>query len=199
MSKGELTRARILDQALVLASRLGLEGLTLGVLAESLGLSKSGLYAHFRSKEALILAVLDHTKQRHQEHSAPYFEGKVKGLAQLRAFFAAWLDWIALPGLPAGCPILGASFEVEDVEGPTREYIVKATRASRARLAALLKDATDNGELRDDLPMDQALFELRGISLSFHIEYRLLRDPHARRHAETAFEDLLSRYAKQPN
>jgi AcrR family transcriptional regulator len=195
VSKGELTRARILDQALVLASRLGLEGLTLGVLADSLELSKSGLYAHFRSKEALILAVLEHTRTRHLEHAKPYFEGKAKGLGELRAHLAAWLDWIALPSLPAGCPILGASFEVEALDGPTHDYIVKITLASRARLAQLLKQAVATRELCADIPIDQVLFEIRGITLSFHIEHRLLRESAARERAETALASLLSRYA----
>jgi AcrR family transcriptional regulator len=198
VSKGELTRSRILDNALILASRLGLEGLTLGVLAESLDLSKSGLYAHFRSKEALILAVLEHTKLRHQQHSAPYFEGKPKGVARLRAYVSAWLDWVALPTLPAGCPILGASFELEAVEGPAREFIVNLTHASRARLAALVRDAIETGELHHDLPIDQISFELRGIALSFHLEHRLLRDENARARAETAFEALLLRYTAKP-
>lgn len=193
MSKGELTRTRILDQALCLASRLGLDGLTLGVLAESLQLSKSGLYAHFRSKEALILAVLDHTKQRYVSHAASYMQGKAKGLERLRAYVAAWFDWIALPSLPAGCPILGASFEVEDLDGPTREYIVKATHASRDRLAHVIREAIATGELSQELPMDQVLFEMRGIALSFHVEHRLLRDADARKHAEAAFESLIAR------
>lgn len=195
MPKGELTRTRVLDQALVLASRLGLAGLTLGVLADSLGLSKSGLYAHFRSKEALILAVLEHTRTRFAEHADPYFTGKTKGLEELRAFFAAWLDWIASPNLPAGCPILGASFEVEDLDGPARDCVVEVTQASRARQAQLLRRAMSTGELRSDLAIDQVLFELRGISLSFHIEHRLLRNEAARERANTAFEDLIARCA----
>jgi AcrR family transcriptional regulator len=195
VSKGQLTRERILDQALVLASRRGLDGLTLGVLAESLGLSKSGLYAHFRSKEALVLAVLEHARARYREHVTPYLEGKAAGLEHLRAYLTAWLDWLALPSLPAGCPILGASFEVEDLDGPTRDAIVEVTRASRAHLAVLLRRATKTHELRSDLPIEQVLFEIRGITLAFHIESRLLREEHARRRADTAFETLLGRYS----
>ncbi|HEY5956630.1 MAG TPA: TetR/AcrR family transcriptional regulator [Polyangiaceae bacterium] len=194
MSKGELTRARILDQALVLASRLGLDGLTLGVLADSLELSKSGLYAHFRSKEALILAVLEHTKARHLEHAAPYLEGKAKGLEELRAYLSSWLDWIALPTLPAGCPILGASFELEDLDGPARDYVVGLAIASRARLGSMLRSAIAKGELSTDTPIEQVLFELRGVSLSFHFEYRLLRETSARERAENAFSHVLARY-----
>ncbi len=195
MPKGELTRTRVLDQALVLASRLGLDGLTLGVLADSLGLSKSGLYAHFRSKEALIVAVIQHTKTRYAEHAASYVEGKAKGLEELRAFFTAWLDWIALPSLPAGCPVLGASFEVEDLDGPARDCVVELTRASRAHQALLLERAMSTGELRADLPVEQVLFELRGITLSFHIDYRLLREASARERANTAFDGLIARYS----
>jgi AcrR family transcriptional regulator len=195
VSKGELTRARILDQALVLASRLGLDGLTLGVLAESLGLSKSGLYAHFRSKEALVLAVLEHTLGCYREHARPYLEGKAHGLEELRAYLVAWLDWIASPALPAGCPILGASFELEDQAGPTRDRVVELHEGSRLGLKAMVLRAIAMGELSAELPVEQVLFELRGITLAFHLEYRLVRSPKARPMAEAALASLLDRYA----
>ena len=194
MSKGELTRARILDRALVLASRLGLDGLTLGVLADELGLSKSGLYAHFRSKEALLLAVLEHTKERFAAHAATHLKGRSRGLDALRAYLRAWLDWIALPALPAGCPILGAAFELEDLEGPPRAYVLEIQRASRVRLEIMLRAAVDKGELVPDLPVRQVVFELRGITLSFHQELRLMRDPEARDLAEAAIDGIVSRY-----
>lgn len=194
MTKGELTRARILDQALVLASRLGLDGLTLGVLAESLQLSKSGLYAHFRSKEALVLAVLEHTLARYREHVGPYLEGRARGLDELRGYIAAWLDWTASPTLPAGCPILGASFELEDQTGPVRDRLVQLHEGSRVGLKAMVLRAVATGELSAELPVEQVLFELRGIVLAFHVEYRLLRSPDARRVAEAAVGSLLDRY-----
>jgi len=84
MSKGELTRGRILDQAMHLASRTGLEGLTIGSLSEALSLSKSGLFSHFGSKEALQLAVLEHTRARFGAHLEPYLRGRAKGLATRR-------------------------------------------------------------------------------------------------------------------
>lgn len=181
---------------MVLASRLGLEGLSLGVLASSLELSKSGLYAHFRSKDALLLAVLEHTKSRHLEHATPYLVGRTEGLDALRAYLTAWLDWIALPDLPAGCPILGASFEVEALDGPTHDYVVELTRASRARLALFIRRAVQSEELRADTPVEQVEFELRGISLSFHLQHRLLKDPEARARAERAIESLFERYGR---
>jgi AcrR family transcriptional regulator len=199
VSKGELTRTRILDQALTLASRHGLEGLSLGMLAESLELSKSGLYAHFRSKEALVLAVLEHTKARHLEHRKPYLAGRAEGLDELRGHLESWLDWIALPSLPAGCPILGASFEVEDLEGPTRDFVIALTCASRERLATLLRRAIATGELRSDTPVEQLQFEIRGITLAFHLDFRLLKEQDARARADRAIDDLLARYTRGPS
>ncbi len=193
MSKGDVTRNRILEQALALSSRLGISGLTLGVLAESLELSKSGLFAHFRSKEALILALFDYTRERFLEHSKPYLKGKAEGLAELQASFTAWLDWIALPALPAGCPLMGASFELEDVPGPLRDRVVELTLAARERMAQLLRRAIEKKELSASLDITQTLFEIRGLTLAFHIEHRLLREPRARAHAEKAFEQLILR------
>jgi AcrR family transcriptional regulator len=165
------------------------------MLAESLELSKSGLYAHFRSKETLVLAVLEHTKTRHLEHAKPYFDGRAKGLDELRAHLTSWLDWIALPSLPAGCPILGASFELEDTDGPARDFIVHVTRASRERLATLLRRAVETGELGADTPIDDVVFELRGLSLNFHLEHRLLKEKDARTRVDRAIASLLARYA----
>lgn len=179
---------------MILASRLGFEGLTLGVLADSLGISKSGLYAHFRSKEALILAVFERTIQRFTEHAAPYFEGQPPGLGQLRAYLRSWLDWIAQPLLPAGCPILGAGFEFEDVPGATRERLLEVHRASRARFEAFLRRAIASGELKADLPIPLVLFEVRAIMLAFHEQMRLVQDPEARTIAEEALGGLLLRY-----
>jgi AcrR family transcriptional regulator len=196
VAKGDLTRARILDRALLLASRFGLDGLTLGVLADDLGLSKSGLYAHFRSKEALLLAVLEHTRGRYAAHVAGYLEGRAKGLDTLRAYVRAWLDWIALPELPAGCPILGAAFELEDLDGPARAYVLKVQRASRDALEKMLAAAAEAGELSPSAPVRQMVFELRGIALAFHQELRLMRSADARALADAAVEGLLARHAQ---
>jgi AcrR family transcriptional regulator len=166
----------------------------LGVLAESLELSKSGLFAHFRSKEALILALFDFAKERFVEHSAPYLKGQGEGLAELRASFTAWLDWISLPTLPAGCPIMGASFELEDVPGPLRDKVVELTHASRQRMVQMIKRAVELKQLSSKTDISQALFDIRGITLAFHLEHRLMNEPKARAHAEKAFEQLLARY-----
>lgn len=195
MSKGDLTRTKILDQAVSLASRWGFEGLTLGVLASSLGLSKSGLYAHFRSKEALILAVLDITLQRHAEHAGPYLHGQAAGMATLRAYLRAWFDWIGHPDLPAGCPILGASFEFETIEGVPRDRLLEIHRMSRERIKTFIRAAVASGELLESTPVEQVEFELRATALALHYSSRFMQDPDARRLAEASVEQLLGRYS----
>jgi len=195
MSKGDLTRSRILEEAMHLASRDGLDGLTIGSLSDALSLSKSGLFAHFGSKEALQLAVLEHTRARFGVLLVARMHRVAKGLASLRAFVNAWLDWIALPELPAGCPILGASFELEAHEGSLRDFVVKLQRESRDRMAAIVRDAVDAGELRKAVDVAQIVFELRGITLAFHQELHVMRSPSAREHAERAVCALLERHS----
>lgn len=197
MSKGEATRSRILDRAMQLASRDGLDGLTIGSLSEALSLSKSGLFAHFGSKEALQLAVLEHARGRFAAHLEPYLRGIPKGLPLFQAFVQAWLDWVASSDLPAGCPILGATFELEARDGPARDYLVKVHGDSRARLTSMIQDAVDVGELERDLDGAQLIFELRGIVLAFHEALHVLRSPQARASANRAVAALVDRHAPQ--
>jgi AcrR family transcriptional regulator len=195
MSKGEVTRSRILDTAMQLASRNGLDGLTIGSLSEALSLSKSGLFAHFGSKEALQLAVLEHTRGRFVAHLEPRMRGAAKGVPTLTAFMQAWLDWVASSDLPAGCPILGATFELEVRDGPARDFLVKLHGDYRARLTGIVQDAITAGQLGRDIDAAQFSFELRGIVLAFHEELHVLRSSHARTHANRALAALLGRYA----
>lgn len=195
MSKGDLTRNRILDEAMRLASRNGLEGLTIGTLAEALALSKSGLFAHFGSKEALQIAVLEHTRDRFQEKCAGPVQAAAKGLPRLKALIGAWLDWIDDPELPGGCPVLGACFELDDREGAPREKLVALQKRAQDRLTALVKEAMAAGHLDAKAPIPQILFELRAITLAYHTATRVMRDPEARLHAWAAFEALMGRYA----
>jgi len=195
MSKGEATRSRILDHAMQLASRDGLDGLTIGSLSEALSLSKSGLFAHFGSKEALQLAVLEHTRARFAAHLEPYLRGIAKGLPMLLAFARAWLDWVASSDLPAGCPLLGATFELEAREGPAREYLMKVHGDSHLRLTGMIQDAVEAGQLERGLDVAQLIFELRGIVLAFHEALHVIRSNHARSRADRALTALVSRHA----
>lgn len=195
MSKGEVTRSRILHTAMQLASRNGLEGLTIGSLSEALSLSKSGLFAHFGSKEALQLAVLEYTRGRFAAHLEPRMRGVAKGLPALTAFVQAWLDWVASSDLPAGCPILGATFELEARDGPARDFLVKLHGDSRARLTVVVQDAIAAGQLDRDIDAAQFIFEMRGIVMAFHEEFHVLHSTHARTRANRALAALLGRNA----
>jgi AcrR family transcriptional regulator len=194
-----MTRSRILDHAVVLASRWGFEGLSLGLLAGSLGLSKSGLYAHFRSKEALVLAVLDRTAEKHVAHSAPYLAGKEAGLSRLSAYLFSWLDWLALPELPAGCPILGAAFEFEETEGIARDRLFEILQSMSKMVEELLRQSIMQGHLRADLPIAQVVFELRSVALGYHLEARFMKSPNARLLANEAIAAILKRYVIAPD
>jgi AcrR family transcriptional regulator len=186
MGKGAITRGRILDEAMKIASRDGLEGLTIGGLAKALSLSKSGLFTHFGSKEALQVAVLEHTFERFREFVKPRVEGH--GKEKIRGLFKGWLDWIDNPELPGGCPVLGASFELDDREGAPRDFLVERQRKSQQAIAQAFQAIA-----KPDADLDQLVFEMRAITLAYHYASRVMRDPEARNRAERAFEGLLGR------
>lgn len=190
MGKGAATRSRILDEAMRIASRDGLEGLTIGGLAKALSLSKSGLFVHFGSKEALQIAVLEHTLARFREFASPSVEAAAPGADKLRALFRAWLDWIDNPELPGGCPVLAAAFELDDREGAPREFLVSSQELNQRRLALAFRQAASPGA-----DIDQLVFEMRAITLAYHYTSRVMRDPKAREKAGKAFEELLRRAA----
>lgn len=188
MGKGAITRGRILDEAMRIASRDGLSGLTIGTLAKALDLSKSGLFVHFGSKEALQIAVLEHTSERFQAFVKPTVEAAEPGATRLRALFRGWLDWIDNPDLPGGCPMLAASFELDDREGPSRDFLVERQRAAQKGLAQAFRSIAPAGA-----DIEQCVFELRSITLGYHYMSRVMRDPRSRGWAERAFEELLRR------
>lgn len=188
--KGDSTRARILDEALRMASRDGLEGLSIGSLAVALELSKSGLFAHFGSKEALQVAVLEHAAGLVQARLAA--GGALPaGPERLRFLFRTTLDWIDDPGRPGGCPITGACIEYDDREGPVREALERLQQRTQQRVAEQFDGFRDPSRDRDQLA-----FEYRGITLAYHHAARMLRSGRAREWAWQALEALIERAAR---
>ena len=190
-AKGERTREAILTHALALATRIGLEGLTIGRLAEDLHMSKSGLFAHFRSKEALQLEALRLARTRMIEQVVRPALTAPRGEARVRALFAGWLEWERSPTLPGGCPFMAASFELDDRPGPVREFVVQALRDWRDVLAGAARIAIKEGDFRPDLDPDQFAYDCQGVGLAFVHSARLFREPRARAHADAAFEALV--------
>ena len=123
MGKGELTRKSILQRATSLATEVGLDGLTIGRLADDLGLSKSGLFAHFQSKELLQLAALEFAAQRFIDTAVKPSLAAPRGEPRVRAFFENWLGWPKKSGLAAGCFFIAVAAEVDDQPGPVRDRI----------------------------------------------------------------------------
>jgi AcrR family transcriptional regulator len=194
-TKGEQTRAAILDEALRVASKLGLEGLTIGGLAEATGMSKSGLFAHFGSREDLQLAVLEHAAQRYGETVLMPALKIERGLPRLRAMFEHWLDWTLASGLPGGCIMIAAAAEYDDRPGPIRDAVIANQHRGNAVTRKAVRLAIDEGHLKTDTDPEQITFELLGIVLASHNHRRLLGDKEARTRALKAFEELVARHA----
>jgi AcrR family transcriptional regulator len=192
MSKGESTRGRILDEAIAVASVDGITGLTLGRLADSVGMSKSGLFAHFRSKEELQLQVLDETVERFRARVIAPALGAPRGEPRVRALFERWMAWAEDPAVPGGCLIMQVTAELDDQPGPARDRLVEAQRDWRDFLADAARRAVDVGHFRADVDPELFAFQLQGIAFSRHMAARLLRDPAADAQARRAFDALLA-------
>ena len=193
--KGEQTRTAILDEALKVASKLGLEGLTIGGLADATGMSKSGLFAHFGSREELQLAVLEHAARRYGETVLVPALKIDRGLPRLRAMFERWLDWASASGLPGGCIMIAAAHEYDDRPGPIRDALIANQHRGNAIMRKAVRLAIDEGHLKPDTDPEQISFELLGIVLVTHNHRRLLGDKEARKRALTAFDELIARHS----
>lgn len=193
MSKGEQTRQSILECATALASQVGLAGLTIGGLAQELGLSKSGLFAHFRSKEALEVQVLEYAASLFVENVVKPALRAPRGEPRIRALFDRMIDWPARASLPGGCPILAAAIELDDRPGPARDALVSQQKDWLDSLASFARAAVSEGHFTGTLEPEQFAFELHGVEFAHHHARRLLGDPHAEQRARAAFEALLAR------
>jgi AcrR family transcriptional regulator len=192
MGKGEETKRAIVDQALELVSTVGLDKLTIGALAGATGMSKSGLFAHFNSKEELQLQVLAEARQRFIEVVIAPALQKPRGEARLRAMFESALkQWEER--LSGGCIFHAVSAELDDQPGPARDYLVETQRDYTDVLRRAAEIAVEEGEFRKDLDLDQFVFELGSITAAYHHFGRLLGDPNAQQRAHNMFEGLLAR------
>ena len=195
MSKGEQTRQAILDEAFSMASRIGVGALSIGVLAERTRMSKSGLFAHFGSKEELQLAVLRESQARFAEVVLRPALRLPRGLGRLRAMVINWLDWTRAVNLPGGCVINAAALEFDDQPGPLRDEVKNSLLALRRTLAETVAKAVETGELRPDIDIEQFVFELNGIYQAAQQNPRHFSDPDADRRALAAFDRLVRDHA----
>ena len=194
LHKGQQTRAAILDAALGLASHMGLEGLSIGALAEVTQMSKSGVFAHFGSREELQISVI---REYHARFEDEVFFPAIKeerGLPRLRALFERWIRRVSVE-IDSGCIYISGAVEFDDRPGPVRDALASMVRAWQAALARAIRLAVQGGQLRADTDADQMLFELHGLILALHHDARFLRSPGALDRARTGFERTLSHYA----
>lgn len=190
MRKGEQTRAAIVDAALALSGRVGLEGLTIGALAERMQMSKSGVFAHFGSREDLQLAVLKEYERRFVDDILVPALKERRGLPRLRAIAERWLDRTAIEAA-RGCILIAGATEYDDRPGPLRDELVSMVRSWQRELTRAIRQAVESGELRTDTDPGELVFGLYGIVLVLHHDTRLLNNADSVPRARKAFARLI--------
>jgi AcrR family transcriptional regulator len=192
VGKGEETRQAILERAASLASQVGLEGVSIGRLAKEARLSKSGLFAHFNSKESLQVQVLRHTAQTFVDRVVRPALKAPRGERRVRALFDAWLRWARADLLKGGCLFVAAATELDDRQGPVREELVRQQRDWLELVANVARTAVGEGQFRPDLDAEQFAHDMYGVMLVYHHARRLLRDPRAEERARRGFDALVA-------
>ena len=192
MGKGDETRQAILERASSLATRQGLQGLSIGRLADDLGLSKSGLFAHFRSKDALQAQVVEYVAERFVDRVIRPALRAPRGEPRIRATFEAWLGWLEQRD-GHGCFFVAATAELDDHPCPARIVLVRHQRDWLDTLANIVRTGIAEQHFRADLDPEQFAFELYGLMLSYHVCARLLGDPQGATRVRASFEALITR------
>jgi len=190
-TKGERSRSRMLQVAYRLARQVGLQGLTIGELAADLGVSKSGLFAHFGSKENLQLAVLDFAADDFRRRVFEPALQRPRGVPRLMAVFNAWLAW-ASETKRGGCVFLSSALEYDDQEGPVRDALVQWFETLHQGLEKAWALAIEERHVFHRDPRQLAL-EMHSIVLMFHLEFRLLRSAQAQDRAHTSLALIFDR------
>jgi AcrR family transcriptional regulator len=193
MRKGEQTRQGILETALAEASMAGLSGLSIGGLATKVEMSKSGLFAHFDSKQDLQVQVLRTARELFIEKVIAPALQEQRGEPRVRALFENWLAWSDSSFLPGGCPFVSAATELDDQPGPLREYVVQIQLDWLDALATAARISVEEGHFRADLDTHRFAFDFHSIILAYYQATRLLSDPRATDYCRGAFADLLQR------
>jgi AcrR family transcriptional regulator len=190
--RGDETRQLILERAAQTASRIGLDGLTIGHLAGELELSKSGLFAHFQSKEALQVQTLRYTAQVFVDRVIRPALKTPRGEPRLRSLFERWLAWAEADVLKGGCLFVAAATELDDREGPARDELVRQQRDWLELIANVARTGVSEGHFGPHLDAEQMAHDMYGVMLAYHHARRLLRDPRAQKRAKRAFEALVA-------
>lgn len=193
LQKGQQTKAAIVDAALGLATQIGVEGLSIGALAEVTQMSKSGVFAHFGSREELQISVI---REYHERFEREVFFPALtapRGLPRLRALFANWMKRTSVE-LDSGCIYISGAVEFDDRPGPVRDALASSVQTWHAAMKRAIAVAKEEGHLDAATEEEQMLFEIHGLILALHYEARFLQNPGSIARAETGFENILQRY-----
>ena len=196
--KGDLTRAAIVEAALLAASRDGLEGLTIGTLADSMQMSKSGVFAHFGSREELQLAVLKAYVQRFVDEVLRPAVAKPRGLPRLEAILERWVSFLARE-MTRGCIMIAGAVEYDDVPGPQRDEMVAIITGWKRELVKAIRQAVAEGHLKPRVDAQQLVFEIYGLMLAMHQDARLLRSADSAKRARTGLRRLIDAVRRTKN
>ncbi len=196
LQKGQQTKQAIIDAALGLATQIGLEGLSIGALAEVMGMSKSGVFAHFGSREELQISVVREYHDRF-EHEVFYPAlQQPRGLPRLQSLFANWMHRTSAE-IDSGCLYISGAVEFDDRPGPVRDALAASVMTWHNALRRALQLAKECGHLSADADETQAAFEIHGLILAWHYEARFLKNPGSITRANRGFENILARYVAQ--
>ncbi|WP_114969851.1 TetR/AcrR family transcriptional regulator [Rhodoferax ferrireducens] len=195
LQKGQQTKQAIVDAALGLAAQIGLEGLSIGALAEVTQMSKSGVFAHFGSREELQISVIrEYYAQFADEVFFPAMD-EARGLPRVRALFANWMKRVAVE-IQSGCIFISGAVEFDDRPGPVRDALASSVKTWLAALYRAVVQAKEEGHLHENADEEQMAFEIHGLILASHYEARFLKNPFSTERANKGFENILARYGK---
>jgi AcrR family transcriptional regulator len=196
-AKGQQTRAAIVDAALRLATQIGLEGLSIGALAEVTQMSKSGVFAHFGSREELQISVI---REYHERFSDEVFAPAIReprGLPRLRAMFERWVRRVSVE-IDSGCIYISGAVEFDDRPGPVRDALAAMVRTWHDALERAIRLAIEQGHLQADADTAQMLFEIHGLILALHHDARFMHRPGAVDRARRGFERIVDEQLASP-
>jgi AcrR family transcriptional regulator len=197
LQKGQQTKRTIVDAALGLAAQIGLEGLSIGVLAEVTGMSKSGVFAHFGSREELQISVVREYFIRFEQEIFYPALNEPRGLPRVRALFANWMKRVTVE-IQSGCIFISGAVDFDDRPGPVRDALASSIRIWLDAVQRAVTQAKEEGELSAHADERQICFEIHGLILAVHYEARFLKTPGSLERAAQAFNQILSRHAAPP-
>lgn len=193
MTKGFTTKENILKTAFEFTSKFGLESLSIGELAKSVGMSKSGLFGHFKSKEKLQIMVMDYASENFTLKVIRPALKSPRGIERIQKMMMNWKKWSS-SYLPGGCPFLSAIVEFDDRPGPVHDHIKDLQGTMIETFERSVDIAIEESQLKASTDKKQMAYELYSNMIGYHIYNRLLRDKQSGKRFETLYSNIINRY-----